>query len=294
LLDAIDARADQLADLLAVGGTIAGNAVPADASALSRLRAYTEHQDTKILWPNLRLVSCWADAASLPYYEQLAVRLAHSQFEPKGLISTESVVTVPNGHGELQLSADHGFFEFLAGDGYCLLANALTKGSEYEVILTTAGGLYRYRTGDLVRCNGYNNGVPSLSFVGRGNLTSDLVGEKLTESFVVQCLHGIQGFRMLIPALDPEPHYVLVTDVTSETSCVALADQVEEQLRVNPQYAYARDIGQLGKLHVHRADNPLDSYTERTSQMQPRLGDIKVPALRPEPDWLQTFTSLQH
>ena len=292
LLDAIVSLAEQLATLLTAGGTIAGHAAPADANALGRLQAYLQHQDTQLLWPDLRLVSCWADAASRPYYEQLVSRITHSQFEPKGLISTESVVSVPNGQGQLLLTADHGFFEFLC-DGQSLLANALSEGSEYEVIVTTAGGLYRYRTGDLVRCDGYNNDVPSLSFIGRDNLTSDLVGEKLTESFVVQCLYDIQGFRMLVPERHPQPHYVLVTEHVSEMNSVALADKIEEQLRANPQYAYARDIGQLGKLLVRRADSPLASYMDRASLTQARLGTVKVPALRSEPDWLQTFTLLQ-
>lgn len=294
LLDAIEARAEQVAALLTAGGTIAGNAVAADADALSRLRAYAEQRDTKILWPNLRLLSCWADAASRPFFAQLAARIAHSRFEPKGLISTESVVTVPDGRGRLLLAADHGFFEFMADDGRCLLANALCQGSEYEVIVTTAGGLYRYRTGDMVRCDADDDDVPSLSFLGRGNLTSDLVGEKLTESFVVQCLDGIPGFRMLIPALDPAPHYVLVAEPTTAASCEELADRIEDRLRVNPQYTYARDIGQLGKLRVRFANAPLQSYIEHASPTQARLGDIKVPALRPEPDWMRTFTFLRH
>lgn len=293
LLDAIEARAEQVAALLAAGGMIAGDEVSADAGALSRLRAYAEHRDTKMLWPHLRTVSCWADAASQPFFAQLSARIPHSRFEPKGLISTESVVTVPNGRGELLLAADHGFFEFMADDRRCRLAGELSAGSEYEVVVTTAGGLYRYRTGDMVRCDACDDGVPSLSFLGRGNLTSDLVGEKLTESFVVQCLDGIPGFRMLIPALDPEPHYVLVAEPTTAASREKLAHRVEDQLRVNPQYAYARDIGQLGKLQVRFAERPLQSYIERAGPTQARLGDIKVPALRPEPDWMRTFAFLR-
>jgi len=289
LLDAIDTQADELTGLLANGGRIAGHAVASDRSALDRLGAYARTQDTRILWPGLRLVSCWADGSSQPYFEQLAERLPQARFQPKGLIATEGVVTVPDTAGRRVLSVDHGFFEFIDTGNATKLANDLCYGDEYEVVITTSGGLYRYRTGDRVRCDGFSGDVPSLQFIGRGNLSCDLVGEKLTESFVADCLQGVPGFRMLIPALTPKPHYTLVTGPASHQLNATLVGQIENRLRANPQYAYARDLGQLGKLSVAQAHEPLTAYIERTSRAKQRLGDIKVPALRPEPDWLQTF-----
>ena len=45
----------------------------------------------------------------------------------------------------------HGYFEFWQ-QGQCHAASELSVGGEYEVILTTASGLYRYASGDRVRC----------------------------------------------------------------------------------------------------------------------------------------------
>jgi len=127
------------------------------------LRLLDDLDDPVKLWPNLKLVSCWASAASKPFAAELAARLPHATLQPKGLLSTECVVTTPLG------ITPHGHFEF--DDG--------------EVIATTASGLYRYRTGDILRDG---------EFAGRKGIVSDLVGEKLTEPFVARCLENVRGY----------------------------------------------------------------------------------------------------
>ena len=110
----------------------------------------------------------------------------------------------------------HGFFEF-DGD---------------EVIATTASGLYRYRTGDLLRDG---------EFIGRKGIVSDLVGEKLTEPFVARCLKNVRGY------LFPEGRgYVVASEMPVDL------DAIEQKLCQNPQYAYARSLGQLAPLRVQR------------------------------------------
>jgi hypothetical protein len=198
------------------------------------------------------------------------------------LLSTECAVTVPDADGRPVLTP-HGFFEFLS-NGRALLSTELTRGDVCEVVATTASGLYRYRTGDLVRCDGYAGERPVLEFLGRDALTSDLVGEKLTEPFVSQCLEGVPGFRMLVPATNGDG-YVLV----AERGRCASAEHVECRLCENPQYAYARRLGQLRALRLLEADRPYDRYVEAQLQSGVRLGDIKPLALRAEPVWFATF-----
>jgi hypothetical protein len=73
-------------------------------------------------------------------------------------------------------------------------------------VLTTGGGLYRYRLGDVVEVVGFHRRCPMLRFLGRSGAVSDLVGEKLDESFVAAALdrvlqsHGISPrFALLAP-----------------------------------------------------------------------------------------------
>lgn len=124
-------------------------------------------------------------------------RFPKAHFEPKGLLLTEGIVTIPNGQGQNNLAVDWTL-EFIDDHQRVFLAQDIVAENEYEVILA-AGGLYRYRTGDRVRCEGFTKKGPVLTFQGRESLTSDLVGEKLTEPFVEKCLDGIPGFRMLVP-----------------------------------------------------------------------------------------------
>lgn len=247
------------------------------------LRLLDEIPDPASRWPRLKLVSCWASATSQPFAAELAARLPHARLQPKGLVSTECVVTVPDAGGRPILTRC-GFFEFERAQRLSL-AHELEAGSIYAVIATTASGLYRYRTGDLVRCDGYSDGAqPILEFLGRGEFASDLVGEKLTEPFVADCLHAIRGFRMLVPARRGDG-YVLATDIAAGAD----VRQVEQRLCRNPQYAFARRMGQLQPVRLVEFHRLFDRYVDVQLGRGIRLGDIKPVALRNECSWLESL-----
>ena len=250
-------------------------------------------------------MSCWATGASRPFAEEVASRLPQAHLQPKGLLSTETVVTVP-GAGDRPVLTRHGFFEF-ERDGHLFLSHELQAGDTYEVVATTASGLYRYRTRDLVRYDGVVSASsrppggrgsvhssqpppkdwleagtrPILEFVGRGSLVSDLVGEKLTELFVAACLESVPGFRMLVP----ESHrngYVLVAEAGAPVDI----DAIDRRLCANPQYAYARRLGQLEALRHMPVSRLFDRYAQAHVEQGVRLGDVKPAALRNERSWL--------
>ena len=237
--------------------------------------------DPASLWPQLKVLSCWASGSSQPFAAALAARLPHAYMQPKGLLSTECVVTVPGADDRPALTP-HGFFEF-DRDGRLHLADELIHGLTYEVVATTASGLYRYRTGDLVRCDGYSrSGAPVLEFAGRGALCSDLVGEKLVEPFVAECLVDVQGFRFLAPETEGRG-YVLA----AETGTPVDVELVERRLCNNPQYAYARKLGQLKPLRLLRIENLFGRYVKTQLEQGVRLGDVKPVALRSERAWAE-------
>jgi hypothetical protein len=271
------------------------------------LRLLDELPDPVAMWPRLKLVSCWASAASAPFAAELAARLAHAHLQPKGLMSTECVVSVPDAGGRALLNAD-GFFEF-ERDGAVFLPHELECGPTYEVIATTASGLYRYRTGDLVSCEAFaGDGRPYLAFVGRGELSSDLVGEKLTEAFVADCLstsprlstaarwgtdsrrgaarcsNAARGFQMLVPAAAGDG-YVLAADAAAGADVQA----VEQRLCRNPQYAFARRIGQLRPVRLVEMPGLYDRYVDVQVKRGIRMGDVKPLALRSERSWVESL-----
>src|SRR5205823_4574915 len=79
------------------------------------LRLLDDLGEPRDIWPSLKVVSCWTGGASKPFADALAARLPHARLLPKGLLSTETVVTVPAwqpGNPATWQLTDHGFFEF--------------------------------------------------------------------------------------------------------------------------------------------------------------------------------------
>jgi hypothetical protein len=245
------------------------------------LRLLDDLPDPREIWPRLKLVSCWADASSHRPAAALMQRLPHARLQPKGLLSTECVVTVPGDDGWPVLTP-HGFYEFEC-QGVLLMGHELAVSATYEVIATTASGLYRYRTRDVVRCDGFApSGAPILTFTGRAGLASDLVGEKLEEAFVDEALRDVAGFRFLTPQADGRG-YALVMDARHAPPSIA---RVEERLATNPQYAYARRLGQLRPLVPMRVPNLYDHYVAHHMARGVRLADVKPLALVTDTSWI--------
>lgn len=285
LIDALYGRRNELEKALTEGIYIQQHELPADLSTHRRLQEFYLHHDSKTLWPELKLISCWADGSSRPYYQQMKSRFGDIPFQPKGLISTEAVVTVPGHENCTLLTPQSGFYEFIDDNGDLHLADELQADQEYQVILTTSGGLYRYRCGDRVRCLSYVGKLPELRFVGREQ-TSDLAGEKLNEVFVGECLKDIEGFRMLL-ALKDTPGYCLVLEKSRLTPDIC--KRVEDKLNSNPHYDYARRLGQLQPLKLLALDNPTDLYLKQALQRGVRLGDVKLPVVCFNPDLFSNY-----
>jgi phenylacetate-coenzyme A ligase PaaK-like adenylate-forming protein len=277
LLDTLDERENDLIILLENGDEIDGHTLKADKEALLRLTEYIAKKNTALLWPNIKLISCWGDASSKPFFEALKKRFSHVNFQAKGLISTESVVTVPDENGNPTLAINSAFYEFLQADGKILLADELCANESYEVIITTNGGLYRYRSGDIVLCDSCNKEKVILTFQGRSGIFSDLVGEKLTESFVSHSLKDIDAPAILSPSSSVGYQLLIEKDLSQDTAIIC--DQVEKNLYKNPQYKYARKIGQLEKLKIFQVQGLSKFYLEYMAKKGSRMGDIKIPSL---------------
>jgi hypothetical protein len=248
--------------------------------------------DTQRLWPRLCTISCWTDAAAKAFVSRLQGLFPHAWIQGKGLLATEGVVSLPLvGCPSPVLAIESGFYEFLDAKEQPRLCYQLVEGEVYRVVITTHSGLYRYEMGDRVRVRGWKYQTPLLEFVGRGELVSDLCGEKLTEEFVLAQLGERRGFTMLAPSLQGKPHYVLYLDAAEyeQVAGSALACQLDEALGANPQYRYARQLGQLDELVAYRVENPMASYINYALKRGQRLGDIKPPVLSPDTDWEHRF-----
>lgn len=284
LMEVLEERSMELISLFTKGGQIDEHVLSADGDAYERLQNYLVNKKSAMLWPRIKLISCWQDGSSRPFFERLKHRFPHVSFQPKGLISTEGVITMPNSKGMPLLSPASGFYEFIDVNGDNYLAHELASDKIYEIILTTSGGLYRYKTGDMLQCEGYENNLPILRFMGRKGIVSDMVGEKLNEVFVRNALQTIGSFSMLMPDKSTAPHYILLSDLPITPDKII---EVETKLMENPQYAYARKIGQLGLLESLIIKDAMLLYVEYKTYTGSRVGDIKIPSLNSDDEWLQ-------
>jgi GH3 auxin-responsive promoter len=263
LIEAVPDMADGLAPRLSVPARL-------------RLAEFLQSggKDTSSLWPRLDTVSCWNDGSSAVFATHLAALCPQAQIEPKGLFATEAAITLPRGGKPGCLPAlTSSFIEFISEDGGSHLADELAKGACYRIVITTPGGLYRYDMGDRMRCTGHNGKVGRLVFEGRAGLTSDMVGEKLDEAFVTTALAGLPCAAALSPRRSPKPHYELWLDAAADAA--SFATQAESALCQNPQYAYARKIGQLGPLAPILKPGFVAERHGAKARAGRRLGDLK-------------------
>jgi len=225
----------------------------------------------KELFPHLEVISCWADGNSAPYAVQLQKAFPGVYMQPKGLLATEGIMTIPiEGVGK-RLTTSH-FFEFIDKHNDIRLKDQLDAGGEYEIVLTTSGGLYRYRIGDIVRYNGNN----CFDFIGKSGNVSDYFGEKLNEMHVRKVV-PLNGFALLVPNID---RYVLYTETEADANAIDIA------LRENFHYDYCRKLGQLKEVEVVVVKNGAQQYIDNCVRFGMRLGDIKPACLSNRQGWV--------
>jgi GH3 auxin-responsive promoter len=227
----------------------------------------------KELWPQLAMVSCWADASSAPWIPELRKRLGGIPIEAKGLLATEGITSIPDTiDGSPRLAGECHWHEFLDEAGNYTPQSALRPGQVYEVLLTTSGGLFRYRSGDRVRVTHQGaDGWPRLRFCGRAGTISDLVGEKFHEVQVLEALAG-RGFLVADPG---RPSYDLWLEDPSQAAAV------EHALRRNPYLDQALSLRQLAPLRVRRLAPEWSAILTcaLAENRGCRIGDVKLPGL---------------
>ncbi|MGD1080924.1 MAG: GH3 auxin-responsive promoter family protein [Candidatus Sulfotelmatobacter sp.] len=242
------------------------------------------------LWPKLKVLSCWTDGHAAAAAAELAQSLGAVVIQPKGLIATEGFISIPFG-GQHPLAIRSHYLEFEDAAGLVRRPSELQQDYEYNVVLTTGGGLWRYRLDDHVVVDGMLGRTPSIRFVGKSAHLSDHVGEKLSDGFVASVFLNLfergqtwPSFAMLAPDRDTtELRYTLYinADATEE-----MRTKLDGLLSANPHYAYCRRLGQLCPPRLFRvSDDAYSAYCQRLQAMGKRLGEIKPVGLSSLDGW---------
>lgn len=256
------------------------------------------------VWPKLNLISCWADANAESHAKNLRNYFSKTLIQGKGLISTEAFVSFPfeNLPGHI-LAVRSNFYEFkpLGETDNTYLAHELEIGKQYEVIVTTSGGLYRYNLHDVVEITGYYKQTPLLRFVGRNHVI-DHVGEKINELQLSATLNKLQNntlnntrFLLCSPERDTQNQlrYTLFLDTQDDTEKLQkFSEQLEESLMMNFHYQYARQLGQLEKVRIYKIHDERNAnviYLEKHFNDGKQLGQIKPAYVDKSLGWSLVF-----
>lgn len=269
------------------------------------------------IWPNLALISCWADSHAAQQLKELEMLFPNIEIQPKGLLSTEGIISFPLlGEKGAVLSIRSHFFEFIDiknefqnSSDVCntKLAHQLEKEKLYSVVLTTGGGLYRYRLQDIIKVVGYKNQCPLVQFISKESHISDLAGEKLNEFHVATILNDIFNTYSLKPSfflLAPERSakkgthfYALFLKLQEDNSpgnymLSSLAQELEKRLKENYHYAHCLNLGQLLSANlfvIKHNSNAASIYMDICRKGGQKIGNIKPAVLSLRVGWSEYF-----
>ena len=271
--------------------------------------------DYSVIWEKLSLVSCWADSDSYEIFIKLKEKLnpnkknMNLKFQGKGLMSTECIVSFPleNVKNGSVIAYNSFFYEFIQVSDDKLenrspkLLDELELGERYCVVVTTNAGLYRYNTNDIVEVTGFYHKIPIVKFVGRINNFSDILGEKLKNSFVEKQVlttleeNNIKSEFLLFAPVKNETggiFYTLFLEIKKDGrkfNWKQIENEMNSSLCKAFHYEYAYKLGQLGKVRVFLIEKDgLKTYTAEKSKKQ-KIGDIKYRLLDKNFGWENKF-----
>ncbi|MFH1302462.1 MAG: GH3 auxin-responsive promoter family protein [Planctomycetota bacterium] len=273
------------------------------ARELETIIERTGHLYPREFWPGLSLLAVWMGGSAGAYLSQLSPYYGDLPIRDHGLSASEGRMTIPleSGTSTGVLDITSHFFEFVPEEEdpltstNVLTADQLQTGRNYFILLTTPSGLYRYHICDVVRCTGFHQTTPLLEFLHKGAHISNLTGEKITESQVVESVRkAIQntsleiGQYSLIPNWDEPPHYQLLIEESAALPAAKLSEllkQIDVLLQqTNCEYEEKRQSGRLAPLQLC----PLAKGTwqrfaqERQKKLGGSIEQYKHPCLIPE------------
>ncbi|RUR20594.1 hypothetical protein ELY21_00465 [Legionella sp. km535] len=228
------------------------------------------------LWPDLKIISCWGDAAAKRFIPELKILFPGIEIQFKGLMATEGVISIPLfEQPDPVIALTSHFLEFVDDNDRCYLADELTVGGQYKVMLTSGNGLVRYALGDVVEVT-----APlCIQFKGRGDAMSDLCGEKLSERFVQSVFDKHlpdDSFFLLLPQWGETPGYSLYHQGIHDSE---LANKIEDALQESFHYNYCRQLGQLAPVQSRYCPDLPQRYYDACVRAGQRPGDVKPRAL---------------
>ena len=235
-------------------------------------------------WPDLQLIACWKGGTVSNYIDRFPGwfapddKAAMTPVRDWGYLSSEARCSVPirdEGAGGV-LCVNSNYYEFVAADDLAeapddpsqwtfLGAHEIEQPDEYNIFLTTTGGLYRYDINDIVRVVDRHLDAPVIEFVRKGGGVTNLTGEKLSVTQIKAAVEAaasatgksVEHYRALAVVAESRYEFeVQFEGEVDEAKARSFVQEVERCLREqNIEYKGKRDSLRLGPplLHVMKA-----------------------------------------
>lgn len=255
------------------------------------------------LWPRLTTVNCWRGGPAKFWLDLLAPELGGLPVRDPGISASEGFFAVPleSGTAAGVLLSNGPVFELdPVGGGETVPIDRVETGAEYELFITTCGGLWRYAMRDVLKVVGFHHRAPLVEFVRKAGNVLSITGEKVTESHVLaaaahaaeRCGYVLSGAGATVVKADP-PHYLALLEVErardeqrARREETDLAEAFDRALgEANVEYEGKRADGRLGPARVKVV---ADGSFERLRRARLAAGapeaQVKIPALFPDGD----------
>jgi hypothetical protein len=202
---------------------------------------------------SVKFLGTWLGGTQNLFISELKNRGVDILMRDLGYIATEGRFTIPliDNTPTGVLNPFGVYYEFMTLDKKEMVPmEGLERGGEYNLVVTTEGGLYRYDMEDVVQFQGYEGTIPRVSFRRKDQGFSSLTGEKLHENHVVDLFGriGLEGKGFLVAEKNP-PHYALVVGNGRVLDSVEVDRMLQD---INPEYKGKRDSERLGSLEMRR------------------------------------------
>jgi len=242
---------------------------PERAAELRELYSSKDSVTFNDLWPYLELVSTWTFGnCAVPIATVRQQLPSSTKVLELGYLSSEfrGSLTVNGQTGAgLPTLLDY-FFEFIEPEKWhdgireFHQLHELEDGKDYYIVVTTISGLYRYFINDIVRVSGRFHNTPTLHFVQKGKGVTNITGEKLYESQVLEALKQAEAhfnispiFFLMCADVKASQYRLLIEAQSLETlpQTSALAGFIEKTLsKLNIEYDNKSQSGRLMPLSV--------------------------------------------
>ena len=242
---------------------------PARARELEPLFADPSKVDFESVWPYVRIVTTWTGGSCGMAIAKLKSRLPDEAmvFE-LGFLASEfrGTVTVDGKTGEGVPTLEDNYFEFVEkeareqGRSRFLGMGELEVGKDYYVFVTTPAGLYRYDMNDIVRVGGRFGNAPTLRFLQKGKGVTNITGEKLYESQVLEAVRQAEAdedlkvhfFQMLADEDAFRYELFMEAEIRTAEQARGIARRVDAYLQAaNLEYRTKRGSDRLKPMALH-------------------------------------------